>query len=648
MTIRPCRQTCSLIMLFAMLMPVPASAGGGDVQIRTDHPWYPGELAMSTLDRLFATQAEQYRLVTGIDPQTDEDRALAAWYFRNTHYAHGEEGVEDWWGKGFGRGHDTRSREYWTGMFAHGFGLCGTTHSQWTAELQALLGHGRARGVGVRGHNALEVFLTGRNYGDGRWVLLDHDLSTVIFNADGSALLGLDEIHQSWKTLARRDHARERQRGWLVAGLHPDDGSSYAAYDVAEYLPGYAGPPPMVHLRSGETLRRYFQPGLEDGKTFVFWGYNYNAGSIPGPERSRTWVNQPELMHGSDQGTPHRMGQARYANAVYDFQPDFSSSNYREAVVSESPDHVTFEFFTPYIVAATPPDNCGWGIYEDGCRNGLVLRGQTSGDVSVSVDGGSQWKNARPLSGSLDLTDHVKGHRQYHLRIGNGAQYLITSGLRITTVCQASVGTLPRLKDGGTRIEHAVSNRALLSAGPNKAQAQPHVIEGAFDTPRVTLELSTPRGEPIRAIHAAAHVASSSPPDPNIRYQIEYSVDAGRNWQPIVRDLSIIRQGVEPSDFWSQSMCYGSVQVAEPDLQTVRVRFRNDGGKKYLRAEAHLEYEVPQSDPLKVTYAWDDQKGQHQQSHVFTTTDAWNLVTAADVHTRWVQLETVKPASLNP
>ena len=42
----------------------------------------------------------------------------------------------------------------------------------------------------------------------------------------------------------------------------------------------------MVHLRRGETLRRYLQPGLEDGKTFVFWGRNYNTGGIPGPERA--------------------------------------------------------------------------------------------------------------------------------------------------------------------------------------------------------------------------------------------------------------------------------------------------------------------------------------------------------------------------
>src|SRR5687768_9818385 len=119
-----------LCLLF--LWPVAAAIGGvGDPQVRTDHPWYPGELAFSNFKRLFATQHEQFRRAVGVEPMSDEQKALASWFWRNTHYAHGEEGTENLWGTGFIDG-DLRSREYWTGLFAHGFGLCGTTHSQWT------------------------------------------------------------------------------------------------------------------------------------------------------------------------------------------------------------------------------------------------------------------------------------------------------------------------------------------------------------------------------------------------------------------------------------------------------------------------------------------------------------------------------------
>src|SRR4029078_12139632 len=101
------------------------------------------------------TQAEVYKRVTGRDCATDEDKALAAWLWRNTHYWRAKEGREDLWGEGFGKGQDTRTREYWTGLFAHGFGLCGTTHCQWIGEMEARLGPGPGRGVRGGGARAL-------------------------------------------------------------------------------------------------------------------------------------------------------------------------------------------------------------------------------------------------------------------------------------------------------------------------------------------------------------------------------------------------------------------------------------------------------------------------------------------------------------
>ncbi|MEW6302495.1 MAG: hypothetical protein AB1705_03435 [Verrucomicrobiota bacterium] len=631
----------TIIMAVVWLTVVPALwAGVGDPQLRTDHPWYPGELAISTFERLFTTQAEQYERTVGARPITDEQKALAAWFWRNTHYAHGEEGAENYWGAGFTSSKDMRSREYWTGLFAHGFGLCGTTHSQWTAEFEQLLGHGRGRGAGVAGHNAFEVFLTGGAYGEGKWVLLDHDLSTVVFDSAGGALLSIPEIKADLKRLMDRSYLPQKQRGWLVCGLHPGDGSSYAEYNVAEYLPGYAGPPPMVHLRRGETLRRYFEPGLEDGKTFVFWGRNYNTAGIPGPERSLTWVNQPEKMHGSTTGAGYQAGRMRYANAVYSYRPDFANGDYREGAVAEDEQQVTFEFYTPYIIAATPANDKPWGIYDAGGQNGLVLRGKAECVVSVSVNQGRTWTECGTLHDGLDLTDRVKGHRQYWLRLGTGAKTLAKSGLTITTVCQANVAVLPRLKDGGTMVTFQQSGRGLVSAGPTIEQAKTRVVDGDFNTPRVTLELASPRGESITGIHAAAHVASGNPPDVKIRYHIDYSTDGGRTWQGLVKDWTVPRRGDEPKDFWSQSFCYGARELAQPVPGPVRIRFHNTGGKKYLRAEAHITYRVAGSDATRVTYHWQDEAGARQESHEFTPGGAanWKLSTGRNVRTRWVEM----------
>src|SRR5437870_2084811 len=95
------RQPFPMALCLLLLSAASLRAGVGDPQIRTDHPWYPGELACSTFERLFATQAELYQRVVGKKPVTDEQKALAAWLWRNTHYAHAEEGAEDLWNTGF-------------------------------------------------------------------------------------------------------------------------------------------------------------------------------------------------------------------------------------------------------------------------------------------------------------------------------------------------------------------------------------------------------------------------------------------------------------------------------------------------------------------------------------------------------------------
>jgi hypothetical protein len=632
--------------LFSFLLAGPIRADVGDPQLGTDDPWYPGELSCSTFARLFATQARLYEKVVGTPPRSDEERVLASWLWRNTHYWHGEEGAAALWGKGFTDG-DQRNREYWTGLFAHGFGLCGTTHGQWCAEMEALLGHTRARVAGVDGHNSFEVFLRGGPYGQGKWALLDHDISTVIFDRHGAALLSLAEVQRDWKRLTDRRFAPQRQHGWLVCGLAPEDGGAYRRYRAAEYLAGYAGVPPMVHLRRGETLRRYLQPGLDDGKTFVFWGRNSNTAGIPGPERAQTWVNQPDKMHGSRAGTPYHPGQARFANAVYTYRPDFTGPDWREGTVEADDRHAVFEFYTPYVIAATPAGNGPWAIYEPGCRNGLVLHGTAHCAVSLSTDQGKTWHDCGPFRDGLDLTDRVKGRQQYWLRFHAEPGDLAGTGLTMVTVCQASAATMPHLKDSDSRVRFQASGQAVVSAGPQVGPAQAHLVAGRFGTPAVTLALAAPRGRPVLAIHAAAHVKSGSPPRAEVKYQIEFSTDGGRTWAPVVKDWSVTRRGQEPPDFWSQSLCWGAVQLSRPATGPVRIRFRNDGGRAYLRCEAHLVYRTAGTDGTKVTFDWADDTGGHRAAHVFPAGDrpeqaAWQVPTGRNVHTRWVEFEPEK------
>jgi hypothetical protein len=75
----------------------------------------------------------------------------------------------------------------------------------------------------------------------------------------------------------------------------------------------------------------------------------------------------------------------------------------------------------------------------------------------------------------------------------------------------------------------------------------------------------------------------------------------------------------------------------------VQVRFRNDGGKRYLRAEAHLVYATSGRDATKVTFNWTDSTGTHTESHPADAGGAagWDLATGREVQTRWVEFQPV-------
>ncbi|MEW4487985.1 hypothetical protein AB1L42_07865 [Thalassoglobus sp. JC818] len=619
----------------------PVLAGVGDPQLQTDHPWYPGELSCSSFERLQATQARLFEHVTGSPPQTEEEKVLAAWMWRNLHYAHGEEGRQDLWERGFTTG-DTTTREFWSGLFSHGYGLCGTTHAQWTVELNALLGHCRSRTVGVNGHNALEVFIRGNEYGRGRWILLDHDLSTVVFAEDGSRMLSISEIGNNL-ALTDPSFRIERQHGWPLAGLHPDDAREvYRQVRFVEHLPGYAGPTPKIHLRSGETLTRFFKPGLEDGQTFVFWGRNYRAGDIPGPERNRTWINQPERFFENPDGAGYQRGQARYGNAVFEYRPDFSDGSFLEGTVSSGPQHVNFEFQSPFLIAATPPNDSDWGIYEEGCRNGLVVTADIDITLGVSTDRGETWTEASMSSGSVDLTDAVKGCQQYLLRINEPATKLTDANLLIRTVCQANPNLFPRLKENGTNVTFEASHIATVSAGPAVDLASKHRLDNG-DNPSVQiLQLAAPRNEPVTHLYAAAHIASGNPPDPTVEYALHYSTDLGETWQPIVENWKIERSSEEPQDFWSQSFCYGDISLSPPHSGPVQFRSSNSKGKPILRFEAHLDYQIEHPDACRVTFEWEEEEGtQRTEQNTFSPgqKSAWEIETGSRVQMHSVKFE---------
>lgn len=680
----------------------PAIQIVGDPQIRTDHPWFPGELSCSTFPRLFETQSRLYERVTGRKTDTDEDKAVASWFWRNINYYHMYSPQENYWDSQPANGRIGKFdsvRDYWTGLFAYGFGLCGTTHAQFTAEMEHLLGHCTGRVVGVSGHNSYEVFLRDPQYGEeGDWALLDHDISTIVFDdpKDPKRLMSLWQI--TYEAPYPREKARSRttlenildntgapdaNRGWFKSGLYFTSGNLsnangsdaigvYTQIKWTEPLSGYPAVPPMISLKRNEAFRRYLRPGL-GSDTFVFWGHNDMSDGIPGPSRDRTWVSQPEKMFRAGRDTGRNWG--RYGNAVYTYKPNFKDGSYREGAVSEDDKSVTFYFYSPYAVGATPPAEKmkdAKGVEFDGCSNGLVVTAGGDVDdvasgfdpddthtvddvasgtgfvctVQLSTDNGTTWSEPTELKDKADLTDLAKSHHSYHLKLNAPARDLAGKDLTIQTVCIANDRLMPHLKDGGTNVTYEAGGKAVFAAGPNGDQAKAFLSAGDFGQNMIEFTIPSPNGRKILEVHAAAWAASGVPPDPALKYQIEYSTDGGQTWKHVVKDWNVELRGYQAKDWWSQSFCYGNKDISDENASEVKVRFSNPK-KSYRKAEVYLVYETPNNVPVEVTFNWNEGDEQKTASHVFTTgkgpdKETWTIDTGQNVVTNWVEM---KPAA---
>src|SRR6185436_3796853 len=124
-------------------------------------------------------------------------------------------------------------------------------------------------------------------------------------------------------------------------------------------------------------------------------------------------------------------------------------------------------------------------------------------------------------------------------------------------------------------------------------------------------------------------------------YQIDYSTDLGKTWNPLVKDWRIQRRPPEPNDFWSQSFTWADTPL--PDVAgPVRLRFSNSANKPCRRVEAHLAYRPTGLSPTTVTYAWKDNAAQaHTATHTYaagTRADAsWKFDPGQNIQTLWVE-----------
>ncbi len=484
-----------LVVVVAAVMCGRAGAGVGDPQIMTNHPVYRGELSCSTLDRNIAEAYRVFKDRYGHEPKTDTEKVVALWAWKCEHYMHAcdnkvyygpsnpdaNQAKDPPW---LGRDGWMDNKDCQMNQFSFSFALCYSVH----AQMAALVGHAlgdmkRVRCPEITGHTPFEAFA------DGRWMLADCTMGVMIFDDDGKPV-SLEDVLSHEDAKDKEWFASPKRSGLYKLNMSPfgDRIDGYSKVRWEQYMFGYNAMPIVYSLRPGESFTRYLDPGLEDGKTWMFWGRDYwplNGKPKHGPYRNVTFLDDPPTGNGRK-----GRGLAYYGNGVFEYAPladgkykdgakDSKSVAFKDGLLRgrDKGDYVIFEHVSPYVIAARPVvgGDRDWDVLKEKCRDGAVISGEAAGKVpvAVSVDGGRTWQEVGAAQDQfkIDFTDAVKGRHDYLVRFGLSRDDGLKA-LKMRTVVQAGRGVFPRLKDNGTAVTYQASGQNAIHGGPSQDLAE--------------------------------------------------------------------------------------------------------------------------------------------------------------------------------
>ena len=598
----------------------------GDPTIQTDHPQYPGEGA-------FQTPEACARWATA-GAKSDQDRALALYNWILTHQWHNAS-PQEWNVPGVTPGQrpdDTEMVVYDAnrGRFSYGFGLCGTVHA-WNEVYWRALGM-PARRRAFPGHTNSDVFL------DGKWRTFDTDMAGIVFNRDGS-VAGYDDIARDLTLLDFKKTPWPRypfawpqdfeamRAGWkqVAAGGH--------WYSL--YASGYAAQPAVVHLRTGESFTRYFDPDAFGGPSQRrFW--HRQPG---GPDRLWTFANGGTPSHDGDKSNCR--GHTTYGNAVFEYVPDLTGDTFREGVAdlsnaTASPTglravdgkaaSVVFEHFSPYVICGDPVDD--EDPLQHAATDGLVVAGFFNGEIKaqISADQGQSWQVLPTQHDSVrwDLTEHVKGRYGWRLKLSWSGAAAVRE-LRLTTTCQLSQAIYPRLKPGGSTVTYRSGGQAVVPVLP-RLEDEAATVRDFEDRAKRSSNLDfvgrrpgqhaayATRGPqpasvvfrinsstPLVGLSAAARFSARSPSPPGSEFGLSWSIDNGATWQRLGH------VALPADNEFSSGWVYGSTAAINGDARSALVRVELNGGGSATRLLAAELYGLRKTAPptaATVTYGW--------------------------------------------
>src|SRR5438034_54198 len=104
-------------------------------------------------------------------------------------------------------------------------------------------------------------------------------------------------------------------------------------------------------------------------------------------------------MFGAKSDTGHHNGQVRYANAIYDYTPNFSPGSHTEGLINETDLHVTSSFRTP----SARPTKAQAAAYES---NGTVRLAPPPGTTATHLYAASWNASGNPPTSSKYQIDY--------------------------------------------------------------------------------------------------------------------------------------------------------------------------------------------------------------------------------------------------
>jgi hypothetical protein len=621
-----------------------AQALVGDPQIMTDHPVYRGELSCSTLDRNIADAYRVFQERYGREPKTDTEKLFSIWAWKVEHGVHSADNSvyvgpddmdasKDGATKGWMDNRDCQMNQ-----FSYGFALCYSIHAQMSAIVARALGNDlkRVRCPAIGGHTPFEAFV------DGKWALADFTTGMMVFDEDDKAM-SIEEIIP---------HAKADDKAWmndpkrggpykLVMGPFGDSVAGYQQIVDQQMLFGFNAMPIVYSLRAGESFIRYLEPGLEDGKSFLFWAkdyYNLEGKPEHGPFRRQTFLDGGPVGNGNPRFRVHQ------ANGVFEYTPPLADGKYKQGVRIEkdttfaegalrgkSADAVVvFEHASPYVIAAWPAKRGDreWNLLEEKCVDGAVASGVAVGKVPVkiSIDGGQTWKEVGVAEGEfkVDFTDVVKGRHTYLVSLGLSPKDGVKS-LRLRTVVQVGRGVVPRLKDGGTKITYQAGGQGVIQGGPSQYLADSLRRKDLESEGLRVMEIKAPA-----TVLSASGMLRASGPDRG-PWSVEFSLDGGKTWKAGLKNLTLEKG---ESGWGGGHHAYAWADMQFPDNQDAKSVLVRVGKGNISHAEVYATYKQPDNSALEVTYNWTEGGQAKQDTHIVAAgkqSDTWTVPTGRNV-----------------